>query len=63
MFYFGDASMHRFVAMLIILLIAMPALEIIKYEGKSGYDKYVLTLPVTRNNIVQSHYLFYFLWQ
>jgi ABC-type transport system involved in multi-copper enzyme maturation permease subunit len=60
MFYFGDASMHRFVAMLIILLIAMPALEIIKYEGKSGYDKYVLTLPVTRNNIVQSHYLFYF---
>lgn len=60
MFYFGDASMHRFVAMLIILLTAMPALEIIKYESKSGYDKYVLTLPVTRNNIVQSHYLFYF---
>lgn len=52
--------MHRFVAMLIILLTAMPALEIIKYESKSGYDKYVLTLPVTRNNIVQSHYLFYF---
>ena len=40
---------------------AIPALEVIKYESKSGYEKYVLTLPVTRNNIVQSHYLFYFI--
>lgn len=60
-FYFGDASMHRFVAMLIILFVVMPALEVIKYESKSGYDKYVLTLPVSRTNIVQSHYVFYLL--
>lgn len=60
-FYFGDDSMHRFVAMLTILFVAMPALEVIKYEGKSGYDKYVLTLPVSRRNIVRSHYFFYFL--
>lgn len=60
-FYFGDDSMHRFVAMLTILFVAMPALEVIKYEGKSGYDKYVLTLPVSRRDIVQSHYFFYFL--
>ncbi|MCC9024060.1 ABC-2 transporter permease [Bacillus nakamurai] len=60
-FYFGDASMHRFVAMLIILFVVMPALEVIKYESKSGYDKYVLTLPVSRTNIVQSHYFFYIL--
>lgn len=53
--------MHRFVAMLTILFVAMPALEVIKYEGKSGYDKYVLTLPVSRRDIVQSHYFFYFL--
>ncbi|MGM0867380.1 MAG: ABC-2 transporter permease [Bacillota bacterium] len=59
-FYFGDDSMHRFVAMLIILFVAMPALEVIKLEGKTGYDKYVLTLPVSRSNIVQSHYCFYF---
>lgn len=57
----GDASMHRFVAMLIILFVVMPALEVIKYESKSGYDRYVLTLPVSRTNIVQSHYFFYLL--
>ncbi|MGH0592201.1 ABC-2 transporter permease [Bacillus pretiosus] len=60
-FYFGNASMYRLIATFIILFAAIPALEVIKYESKSGYEKYVLTLPVTRNNIVQSHYLFYFL--
>ncbi|MED0872986.1 ABC-2 transporter permease [Bacillus mobilis] len=59
-FYFGDASMYRLIATFIILFAAIPALEVIKYESKSGYEKYVLTLPVTRNNIVQSHYFFYF---
>lgn len=58
---FGDTSMHRLVAMLNILLMVMSALDVIKFEGKSGYDKYVLTFPVSRKNIVQSHYLFYFL--
>ncbi|MFB7159463.1 ABC-2 transporter permease [Lysinibacillus sp. NPDC056232] len=58
-FYFGDTSIHRYVAF-ITLFVAMPALEVIKHEGKSGYDKYVLTLPVSRTNIVQSHYFFYF---
>ena len=53
--------MYRLIATFIILFAAIPALEVIKYESKSGYEKYVLTLPVTRNNIVQSHYLFYFL--
>ncbi|MGE6618622.1 ABC-2 transporter permease [Bacillus mycoides] len=60
-FYFGNASMYRLIATFIILFAAIPALEVIKYESKSGYEKYVLTLPVTRKNIVQSHYLFYFL--
>ncbi|KXY85790.1 MULTISPECIES: ABC-2 transporter permease [Bacillus] len=60
-FYFGNASMYRLIATFIILFAAIPALEVIKYESKSGYEKYVLTLPVTRNNIVQSHYLFYFI--
>ncbi|MEK4275811.1 ABC-2 transporter permease [Paenibacillus sp. FSL R7-0026] len=58
---FTDASMHRLVALLNILLMVMSALDVIKFEGKSGYDKYVLTLPVSRSTIVQSHYLFYFL--
>ncbi len=56
--------MHRFVAMLIILLIAMPALEIIKYEGKSGYDKYVLTLLRLLETILFKATTFsIFLWQ
>ncbi|MDR2994534.1 MAG: ABC-2 transporter permease [Bacillus cereus] len=59
-FYFGDASMYRLIATFIILFAAIPALEVIKHESKSGYEKYVLTLPVTRSNIVQSHYFFYF---
>ncbi|MFJ7953761.1 ABC-2 transporter permease [Lysinibacillus sp. NPDC096418] len=59
-FCFGDASMYSYVPM-IIVLVAATALEVIKHEGKSGYDKYVLTLPVTRTNIVQSHYFFYFI--
>lgn len=60
-FYFGDTSLYRLIAMFTVFLAAIPALEVIKHESKSGYDKYVLTLPVTRSNIVQSHYLFYFL--
>jgi ABC-2 type transport system permease protein len=59
-FYFADPSFYRIIAMLIILLMAMPALEVIKLESKTGYDKYVLTLPVSRKNVVQSHYVFYF---
>jgi ABC-2 type transport system permease protein len=60
-FYFADPSFYRIIAMLIILLMAMPALEVIKLESKTGYDKYVLTLPISRKNVVQSHYVFYFL--
>lgn len=58
--YFGGTLMQGIAALLIILLMAMPSLEVIKTESKSGYDKYVLTLPVSRSNIVQSHYIFYF---
>ncbi|MCR8862729.1 ABC-2 transporter permease [Priestia megaterium] len=57
----ADPSFYRIIAMLIILLMAMPVLEVIKLESKTGYDKYVLTLPVSRKNVVQSHYVFYFL--
>src|SRR5699024_1221498 len=59
--YFGGASVSSIAALLIILLISVSSLEIIKIESRSGYDKYVLTLPVSRSNIVQSHYIFYFL--
>ena len=59
MLYFSDENMHRISAMLIILFVAMPATEVIKIEGKTGYDKYKLTLPISRSDVVQSHYFFY----
>ncbi len=58
--YFGDSSMHSIGAIFIILFMTMPVTEVIKIGARSGYDKYVLTLPVSRATIVQSHYLFYF---
>ena len=57
--YFGDSSIHGLAAMFIILLMTLPATEVIKLEAKSGYNNYVLTLPVSRRDIVKSHYLFY----
>ena len=59
--HFGDASLQPLAAMLAILFLVMPALEVIKHEGKSGYDKFVLTLPVTRKKVISSHYMFYLL--
>ncbi|WP_245755932.1 ABC-2 transporter permease [Halobacillus alkaliphilus] len=35
------------------------ALEVLKREAKSGWNKYVLALPVKRENVVQSHYNFF----
>jgi len=57
--FFSGPMVSGVAAMLIILLMTLPSLEVIKIESKSGYDKYVLTLPVSRSNIVRSHYIFY----
>ncbi|AIC93055.1 ABC-2 transporter permease [Shouchella lehensis] len=56
---FGQESMHPFVVLLTLLLVSIPAMEVIKHESKSGYDKFVLTMPVNRAHIVFGHYLFY----
>lgn len=37
------------------------AIEVLKHEAKSGWSKFVLTLPVKRERVVQSHYLFFLL--
>ncbi|WP_432703318.1 ABC-2 transporter permease [Lysinibacillus sphaericus] len=42
------------------LVTLFPAFEVLKVEEKSGYNKYGLTLPIRRKNIVKSHYLFLF---
>ena len=41
-FYFGNASMYRLIATFIIFFAAIPALEVIKYESKSGYENMYL---------------------
>lgn len=50
-----------FSILIILLLSSLPSLEIIKKENNSSFDKYVLTLPITRKMIVKGHYIFYFL--
>ncbi len=55
---FGQESMHPFIVLLTLLLVSIPAMEVIKHESKSGYDKFVLTMPINRAHIVFGHYLF-----
>lgn len=50
-----------FSAITLCLVITIPVWEILKVEAQSGYNKYLLTLPVSRKNIIQSYYLVYFL--
>lgn len=59
-FLLGESGQWLAIRLLMLLMI-LPILELSKFEAKSGYDKYVLTLPVRRSIIVQSYYLFYFL--
>ncbi|WP_436867818.1 ABC-2 transporter permease [Mammaliicoccus sciuri] len=58
--WFSSEKSLPIAIMIILLLTALPSLEIIKKENSSGYDRYVLTLPVSKKNIVTSHYIFYF---
>lgn len=50
-----------FSAITLCIVITIPVWEILKVEAQSGYNKYSLTLPVSRKNIIQSYYLVYFL--
>ncbi|MFV5770012.1 ABC-2 transporter permease [Mammaliicoccus sciuri] len=58
--WFSSEKSLSIAIMIILLLTSLPSLEIIKKENSSGYDRYVLTLPVSKKNIVTSHYIFYF---
>lgn len=57
--FFEHPVIQRLAAFAPILLMSMAALEVLKHEAKSGWNKFVLTLPVKRERIVQSHYLFF----
>ncbi|SDJ29690.1 ABC-2 transporter permease [Natribacillus halophilus] len=48
-----------FAAFVPIIFMVSPALEVLKHESKSGWNKFVLTLPLKRSHVVKSHYLFF----
>lgn len=58
--WFSSEKSLPLAIMIVLLLTSLPSLEIIKKENNSGYDRYVLTLPISKKNIVTSHYIFYF---
>ncbi|WP_033827973.1 ABC-2 transporter permease [Bacillus andreraoultii] len=39
------------------LIIPVKSFEVLKYDVKSGWEKFMITLPVTRTQIVQSKYI------
>ncbi|WP_054711460.1 ABC-2 transporter permease [Bacillus sp. JCM 19041] len=57
--FFEAPGLERLAAFIPIMIIGMTALEVLKHESQSGWNKYVMTLPVKRNHVVQSHYLFF----
>ncbi|WP_027964918.1 ABC-2 transporter permease [Halalkalibacillus halophilus] len=57
--FFENPVSQRLAAFIPVILMATTALEVLKHESKSGWNKYVLTLPVKRSSVVNSHYLFF----
>lgn len=53
---FEDAFAMRIAAFLPFLLIPVHAFEVNKHDNMSGWNKFEITLPVTRHEIVQSKY-------
>lgn len=51
---------NKYLATILILaFVTSSALDFLKQEEKVGWDKFQNTLPVSKNNIIQSHALFY----
>ncbi|RIO75765.1 ABC-2 transporter permease, partial [Staphylococcus gallinarum] len=47
---------------IIIISITTPAIDNLKKDENSGWDKFISTLPLSRNTYVLSSYTFYFLF-
>jgi len=58
--FIGSEALSLSIVM-VCLVVITPVWEAIKVEAQSGYNKYVLTLPVTRSIVMQSYYVFFFL--
>ncbi|MCM2678036.1 ABC-2 transporter permease [Alkalicoccobacillus plakortidis] len=57
--FFENPAFQRVAAFFPVAFMASVALEVLQQEAKSGWSKYVLTLPVKRERVVQTHYLFF----
>ncbi|MBM7715187.1 ABC-2 transporter permease [Siminovitchia sp. FSL H7-0308] len=55
----NNEMMLSFATWLPILFMITPAFEALKHESSSGWNKFVLALPIKRSQVVQSHYIFY----
>ncbi|EZH66488.1 hypothetical protein DH09_11190 [Bacillaceae bacterium JMAK1] len=55
----GNELLVFFAMYMPIIFLVSPAFEVLKHESQSGWNKFVLTLPVHRGNIVQSQYVFF----
>lgn len=59
LFMVGNTRIERVATFVPIVFMVSPALEVLKHESSSGWNKFALTLPLKRRQIVQSHYLFF----
>ena len=59
--YFENRVFQWAAVLFPLAFMASVAIEVLKHEAKSGWSKFVLTLPVKRDRVVQSHYLFFIL--
>ncbi|WZX99969.1 ABC-2 transporter permease [Bacillus sp. FSL W7-1360] len=58
-FLIQNENWFFFAAYIPMVLISSPAAESLKHESMSGWHKLMLTMPLKRNHVVQSHYFFY----
>lgn len=57
----NQSAALKLAAFLPFVLIPVHAFEVLKYDAMSGWNKYELVLPVTRERIVESKYLTFIL--
>ena len=56
---FLSGSGSGFVCLLIVMLMVSAATDNLKNEAEAQWYKFAVSLPVSRKQIVQSHYLYY----
>ncbi|MGV2994753.1 ABC-2 transporter permease, partial [Streptococcus porcinus] len=52
---------NSFASLIILMFSVSAATDNLKNEASAGWYKYAITLPVSRKEIVQAHYAYYFI--